>query len=198
MITDINQLDFSKRYTYADYLTWQFDEMVELIKGKIYRMSPAPKESHQDISVELLYQINHFLKKKNCKVYHAPFDVILPLLKSKQTSDKIDTVVQPDICVICDRSKITEQGCTGAPDWIIEILSKGTIHKDLNEKYEIYKHSGVKEYWVVHPTDATVLVYHLDENGEYQLQRQKPFLPGEKVPSGIFEGFEIDLEEVFS
>ncbi len=197
MITDINQLDFSKRYTYADYLTWQFDEMVELIRGKIYKMSPAPKESHQNISGEFFYQIKHFLKKKKCKIYHAPFDVVLPLPLKKQTPDKIDTVVQPDISVICDLSKITEKGCTGAPDWIIEILSKGTINKDLNEKFEIYQHAGVKEYWIVHPTDQTVLVYHLDENGKYQLQRQKPFLSGEKVSVGVFENFEIDLKEVF-
>lgn len=197
MITDINQLDFSKRYTYGDYLTWQFDEMVELIKGKIYKMSPAPGSPHQSISMEFSYQIKHFLRKKQCKAFHAPFDVILPLPAEMQTPEKATTVVQPDLCVICDLEKITPRGCTGAPDWVIEILSKGTMKKDLNEKFEIYQNAGVKEYWIVSPTDATTLIYVLDKNGKYQLIRQKPFLSDEKAPVNIFEGFEIDLEEIF-
>ncbi len=198
MITDINELDFSKRYTYADYLTWQFDEMVELIRGKIYRMSPAPSSPHQRISGELHYQIRHFLNKKKCRVFHAPFDVILGLPPQLQTPKKITTVVQPDISVIRDISKITRKGCSGAPDWIIEILSKSTTQKDITEKYEVYEHAGVKEYWIVHPNEETVLAYTLDSNGAYQLIRQQPFVRGEMIPVSIFEGFEIDLEEVFS
>jgi len=198
MITDINQLDLSKRYTYADYLTWQFDEMVELIRGKVYRMSPAPGSSHQDVSGELYYQIKHFLKGKKCKAYHAPFDVISPLPNDKQTPDKVTTVVQPDLCVICDLEKITAKGCTGAPDWIIEILSKGTAKKDLNEKFELYQNAGVNEYWIVHPSEETVLVYTLNSKKKYELIRQTPFVSDEKVTVGVFDGFDIDLSEVFS
>jgi len=198
MITNINQLDFSKKYTYADYLTWQFDDVVELIRGKIYKMSPAPSSPHQSISIELAYQIKHFLRGKNCKAFHAPFDVILPLPAEKRTSQKVNTVVQPDLCVICDLSKITHKGCTGAPDWIIEILSKGTAKKDITEKFDVYQNAGVKEYWLVHPGEETVLAYTLNEDGTYQLIRQTPFVSGEKVPVSILEGFEIDLGEVFA
>ncbi|MEO1218724.1 MAG: Uma2 family endonuclease [Bacteroidota bacterium] len=197
MITDINQLDFSKRYTYADYLTWQFDEMVELIRGKVFRMSPAPSQSHQRVSSNLLQEILPYFKGKPCRVYHAPFDVRLPLPQEKQKGKKVDTVVQPDICVVCDLSKIDESGCLGAPDWVIEILSKGTASKDLNEKFELYQHAGVKEYWIVHPHEATVLPYRLNKDGKYESLRAAPFSSEEKVPLGVFPGFEVDLKEVW-
>lgn len=197
VITDINQLDFSKKYTYADYLTWQFEEMVELIRGRIFKMSPAPNTRHQKISRNLLLGIGPYLQKKKCQVFHAPFDVRLALPPQLQTTDKINTVVQPDISIICDPHKIDDKGCNGAPYWIIEILSKGTADKDLTEKYDIYMHSGVQEYWIVNPDEDTVLPYRLDENEEYCLIRDKPFVKGEKVPVGIFPGFQIDLEEIF-
>ena len=197
MITDINQLDLNKKYTYADYLTWQFDEMVELIRGKVFRMSPAPNRYHQEISSQLHIIIGSYLRKKPCKVYHAPFDVRLPLPAKQQTPNKIDTVVQPDICVVCDLTKLDVQGCIGAPDWIIEILSPATSKKDLTEKFDIYQHAGVQEYWVVYPFEKTVSVFQLDPTGTYQLARITPFVEGEMVPVGVFEGFEVDLGEVF-
>ncbi len=197
MVTNINQLDLNKRYTYADYLTWQFDDMVELIRGKLFRMSPAPSRLHQKVSSNLQGLIWLFLRGKQCEVFHAPFDVRLPLPIRNQVNKDIDTVVQPDICVVCDPSKLDYQGCNGAPDWIVEILSPGTSKKDLTEKYDIYQHAGVCEYWVAHPHEGTLLVYLLDEQGQYQLLRQTPFTKGEKVPVGIFPGFEIDLGEVF-
>ena len=197
MITDINQLDLNKRYTYADYLTWQFDEMVELLKGKIFKMSPAPNRNHQHISSLLLRTIYQHLAGNPCQVYHAPFDVRLPLPQTKQTPDKIDTIVQPDICVICDLSKLDHRGCNGAPDWIIEILSKSTAQKDLGEKFDIYQSAGVREYWIVHPHDQTVIPYRLNEQGEYQLIRTRPFVKGERIPVGIFPDFEVPLDDVF-
>jgi len=198
MITDINQLDFEKRYTYADYLTWQFDEMVELIRGKVFRMSPAPNLSHQETSANLHGLIWNYLREKPCKVYSAPFDVRLPLPAQQQTADKINTVVQPDISIICDHSKLDKQGCSGAPDWIIEILSPATGKKDLNEKFDIYQHAGVREYWIVHPNDATVIPYHLDTNGQYQLIRNTPFSKEENIPVGIFPDLTIELNELFT
>ena len=199
MITDINQLDLNKKYTYADYLTWQFDEMVELIRGRVFRMSPAPSRYHQEISSQLHIIIGSYLRKKSCKVYHAPFDVRLPLPVKKQTSNKIDTVVQPDICVVCDLTKLDTQGCNGAPDWIIEILSPATSKKDLTEKFDIYQHAGVQEYWVVYPFEKTVSVFQLDSTGAYQLARINPFVEGEMVPVGVFgdDAFLVDLGEVF-
>jgi len=175
MITDINQLDLSKRYTYADYLTWQFDEMVELIRGKVFKMSPAPNMAHQWVSDELQGKIYHYLVGKKCKQFTAPFDVRLPLPPNQQKGKKVDTVVQPDICVLCDLTKLDHHGCNGAPDWIIEILSKSTSKKDLNEKFDVYQNAGVREYWIIHPIDETVIPYRLDENGEYQLIRKTPF-----------------------
>ncbi|MEM9821548.1 MAG: Uma2 family endonuclease [Bacteroidota bacterium] len=197
MITSIDQLDFSKKYTYADYLTWQFDEMVELIHGKIVRISPAPNRRHQEISTNLHGPVWSHLRNQPCQMFHAPFDVRLPLPEAQQTPDKVNTVVQPDLCVICDTTKLDQRGCNGAPDWIIEILSESTAHKDLNEKFDLYEHAGVREYWIVHPNDQTVLVYLPNEQGQYQLRRQKPFSKEEKISVGSFEGFEIDLGEVF-
>lgn len=127
-ITDISQLDFKKQYTYADYLTWRLSERVELIKGWIYKMSPAPKRRHQKISWRLERCVDDFLKNKQCEIYHAPFDVRLK--KNKDREGEINTVVQPDICVICDLEKLDDAGCLGAPDLIVEILSDSTAKKD--------------------------------------------------------------------
>jgi len=197
VITDINDLDFGKKYTYADYLNWQFEEMVELIKGKVFRMSPAPGTSHQWVSGSLFYQIYNYLKDRSCKVFPAPFDVRLPLPPAHRDENKIDTVVQPDICVICDLEKLDEKGCKGSPNWIIEILSNSTASKDLNEKFELYQHAGVKEYWIVSPKEQSVNAFTLDEKGKYQPQRPTPFSKSEKIPVGIFSDFIIELEEVF-
>lgn len=197
MLTDIKQLDLNKRYTYADYLTWQFDEMVELIRGRVFKMSPAPSRAHQKVLGELFLQIGNYLKGKSCQIYVAPFDVRLPLPEHKQTPHKIGTVVQPDLCIICDPTKLDEQGCNGAPDWIIEILSPATSQKDFTEKYDIYQFAGVSEYWVVHPHEATVLIYTLDEQGEYQLRRKTPYLRHEIVAPGVFPELAVDLGLVF-
>ncbi len=197
MITDINQLDLSKRYSYADYLTWQFEEMVELIQGKVFRMSPTPGPLHQGISAELHYQIMSYLKGKKFQAYAAPFDVRLPLPPGKTNDTHIYAVVQPDISVICDLSKIDEKGCLGAPDWIIEILSKSTAPKDLNEKFDLYQHAGVKAYWIVHPSEETILVYLLNDEGTYVLMRQRPFTREESIPVSIFNDFEVNLNEIF-
>ncbi len=197
MITDINQLDFDKKYSYADYLTWHFDEMVEIIKGTIYRMSPAPNRFHQEVSGNLYGLIWSYLRKSPCQAFSAPFDVRLPLPRGKQTDDKIDTVVQPDICVICDSTKLDNQGCQGAPDWIIEILSKATSKKDLNEKFDLYENAGVTEYWIVHPHEATILVYRLDEEGKYTALQQKPYVKGDQIPVGVFPGFFLKADEIF-
>ncbi|WP_373494410.1 Uma2 family endonuclease [Aquiflexum sp.] len=180
------------RYTYADYLTWQMEEMVELIKGKIFRQAAAPRVNHQRVSLKISNELYNFLKGKKCEVFAAPFDVRLPV-KSKKHED-IDTVVQPDICVICDPQKLDELGCVGAPDLIVEILCPGNNKKELQNKYEVYKESGVKEYWVIHPNECTLIINTLI-NGKYQASRI--FTHGDKVASQAVEGFVLDLEEVF-
>ena len=123
-------------YTYADYLSWDIEEMVELIKGKVFRAAAAPRRVHQEIFGKVFGSFYNYLKGHPCKAYAAPFDVRLPV-KSKKHTD-IDTVVQPDVCVICDLEKLDDLGCVGAPDLIVEILSPGNNRKELRNKYEVY------------------------------------------------------------
>lgn len=191
MVNDINDLDLNKSYTYADYITWQFTEMVELIKGKIFNMSPAPKRVHQDVSSFIHRDISIFLKKKPCKVYAAPFDV---RFVKESDNGVITTVTQPDICVICDQSKLDEAGCLGAPDFIIEILSPSTKSKDIHEKYDIYEEYGVKEYWIVDPSNQIVDKFVL-ENDKYQFRGK--YTTGDIVSVHTLPGLEIDLNEIF-
>ena len=149
VITDINQLDLSKRYSYADYLTWQLNERVELIRGWIHKMSPAPKRKHQKVSFRLGLHLGKFFESKTCEVYEAPFDVRLK--KNKGSDSEVFTVVQPDICVFCDLSKLDDRGAIDAPDLVVEITSDSTMKKDYNEKFNIYEENGVQEYWIVNP-----------------------------------------------
>lgn len=181
------------RYSYADYLTWEMDEMVELIKGKVFkREAAAPSMSHQKVSIRLAAEFFNFLKGKTCQVFHAPFDVRLPV-KSKRNQD-IDTVVQPDLCVVCDPVKLDEAGCIGTPDLVVEILSPGNNKRDLKNKYEVYEDSDVKEYWVIHPNEQTLLIYSLVD-GKYQSSRL--LVSGDIVESACIEGFKLNLEEIF-
>lgn len=190
---DVNEPDVEYgHYTYADYLKWTFEEQVELIKGKIFKMSPAPKRIHQKVSGGIFNKIYNCLKGQKCEVYSAPFDVRLPV-KSKKNED-ITTVVQPDICVICDPSKLDEAGCIGAPDIVIEILSKGNNKKELQNKYEVYEESGVKEYWVVSPDEQTLLIYTLIDNN-YKPSRL--FTRGDTIITPILPGFILELDDVF-
>jgi Uma2 family endonuclease len=190
-ITDINELDVNGTYTYADYLTWRFDEYVELFRGRIKRMSPAPKRLHQRIAGRIFSEIETFLRRKPCNVYIAPFDVRLP----RKGETEIYTVVQPDICIICDPAKLDEQGCIGAPDTVIEVLSKGNVDRDINEKFSLYEESGVPEYWIVSPGEKTITCYRLDENGQYKLSGEYAD-PGE-IPVASLPSFSMQWEIIF-
>lgn len=188
-----SDLDIDKTYSYADYLKWTFDERLELIKGKIFKMTPAPASGHQRLSWIISGELYQHLKGKTCQAFSAPFDV---RLSRKGTSDKsVYTVVQPDICVICDPAKIDKRGCTGAPDIVIEILSPGNNQKELRNKYEVYEESGVLEYWIVSPQDKTFLKYTLMD-GLYQPSRLLTI--GDQVTTNILPGFVLDLETVFA
>jgi Uma2 family endonuclease len=185
-------LDINKVYSYADYFKWKFEERVELIRGYIFKMSPAPNVRHQQLSAEIGGQLWSFLRGKKCQVFTAPFDVRLP---RKSNDDKeIITVVQPDICVICDPTKLDKRGCLGAPDIVVEILSPGNNTKELKNKYEVYEEAGIKEYWVVSPQDNTFVAYTLI-NGRYQPSRI--MVAGDVVTSTVLEGFSLDLTELF-
>lgn len=190
-ITNINQLDLKATYSYADYLKWTFKERVELLKGFIHKMSPAPSRRHQDIAQSLNFEIASFLREKPCKVYFAPFDV---RLSRKVKDENISTVVQPDICVICDLSKLDDRGCLGAPDLVIEILSPGNTEKEMKNKYELYEEAGVLEYWIVDPEHNSVLQFHLS-NDSYVAGR--PLTTSDTLESNALIGLKINVETIF-
>ena len=192
-VFSLEDIDPTLTYSYAHYLTWLFDERVELIKGQVFKMSPAPSPYHQQISVRIASELFVFLKNRKCQVYTAPFDVRFP---KESTEDKdIYTVLQPDICVICDLAKLDTRGCIGAPDIVVEILSPGNNKTELLNKYSVYEEFGVKEYWVISPAEKTFLKYTLDAKGKYQ--PSKLFTLSEKVESEVLPGFVLDLDEVF-
>ena len=191
-ITDINQLDFGKTYTYADYLTWKFKERVELLNGRIFRMSPAPNRKHQQIAGNLYFKLRSTFANEQCKLYFAPFDVRLP--KISKDNQEIITVVQPDICIVCDANKLDGKGCIGAPDLIIEILSPGNSQKELKNKFDLYEEAGVKEYWLVYPSEESVIINVL-EGGAYKTLR--PIGDG-NVDSPTFPQLSVPLSEIFA
>ena len=185
-------------YSYADYLSWTDNKLRELLNGISHAFS-TPLREHAEITSFLMIKAGSFIKRRKgkCKVYHAPFDVRLPL-NNETDNDKIHNVVQPDICVVCDPSKLDEKGCMGAPDLIVEVISPSTGKRDFNEKYFLYEAAGVKEYWIVFPLDKAVTVFLLQKNGKYddgttyQLIYDKT-----KVPVHTLKGLVIDLNELF-
>lgn len=196
-ITELSQLDMNGTYSYADYLTWQLEERVELIKGKIMAMSPAPSRKHQTVITNLGGELYQYFHKKPCKLFYAPFDVKLyDRRKSILANGDAFSVVQPDLCVICDKDKLTEQGCDGAPDWIIEVLSPGNSRKEVRLKYDLYQESGVTEYWLVFPYEQIVQQFVLDDSGKYQLCALYP--GNETATPHLFPDLQIDLNDVFA
>jgi len=206
MITDINQLDRSKLYSYSDYLLWQFEERIELLKGKLLRMSPAPSTRHQKISNLISSKITWYLTDDGCSIFVAPFDVRLPISedldvskkyknKAKKLPDgKMMTVLQPDICVICDIDKLDERGCVGAPDLIIEILSPGNTQKEMKDKFDIYQEAGVREYWMVETLSEFILKYTLVDD---IFVGSKPYTNKEQIKSEVLSGFVLDVGSIF-
>jgi Uma2 family endonuclease len=192
----IDELDLAGTYTYADYLQWTFEERLEIIKGKIFKMSPAPARRHQDISFKLGNRIYNYLQGKGCKIYVAPFDVRLTPLKRSAKPNQVYTVVQPDISVICDLEKLDDQGCVGAPDLIIEILSPGNSRKEMKDKFEVYQENGVREYWLVNSTERAIFIYVLNEAGIFI--GLKPLTEEETLTSSILPGFEMLVGDVFA
>ena len=192
-IKTLNEVDFSATYSYADYMRFEFEERLELIKGYIFKMSPAPSRIHQKISGRIYVPIYNALNGHKCEVYAAPFDV--RLAKKTQDDKEVFTVVQPDIVVVCDPTKLDKRGCIGAPDIVVEILSPGNNKKELINKYEVYEEAGVKEYWIVSPSEKTFFRYILDDNGKFQ--PTKLLTEGEEVTTTIIPGFKLVLEEVF-
>jgi len=186
-----------EKCTYHDYLNWPEGERREVIDGIPYFMSPAPSRMHQEISGELFFQIRSYLKGKGCKVYAAPFDVRLYNEDDYQyDNNKIYNVVQPDITVICDDSKLDEKGAKGAPDFIVEIVSPSSTFLDYVKKLNLYGDYGVKEYWIINPIKKNILVYRISETGNYGTP--DIYTEGDSIKVSIFENLIIQLESIFS
>lgn len=190
IITNFSDLDLTKEYTYSDYLQWHFSERVELIKGFIRKMSPAPNRIHQTVSSNIHGYLHQYFRKTPCNLYAAPFDVRLPIKSAKNNT----TVVQPDLCVICDASKLDNQGCNGAPDLMIEILSPNNSKHDIKTKFELYQEAEVKEYWLIDPTEKILFVYTLIEGKFIGLP---PQTEGENITSLLFPELTISLDDIF-
>jgi len=192
------------KFTYVEYSMWPDDERWELIDGIAYNMSPAPTSTHQDISSNLVGELYIFLKNRSCKVFSAPFDIYFPEYPA-QDFNSIDSIVQPDISVICDPDKIIEKGCLGAPDLIIEILSPSTAKKDMHEKFHLYEKHGVKEYWIVDPGNKYIRIFHLQTEGkDAGLYDDGTLVPpadwreeNSIAESVVLDGFKIDTAELF-
>ncbi|PWA11947.1 Uma2 family endonuclease [Pueribacillus theae] len=182
-------------YTYADYLSWNDDVRIEIIDGTLY-LQAAPSRVHQEILSELHRQIANFLVGKECKVYPAPFHVLLDLEEEIDDDKERKNVFEPDISIICDQSKLNDHGCKGSPDMIIEITSPSTARKDKIEKFNKYEKAKVKEYWIVEPQEKIVSVFTLQKNQRYG--RPDLYTDEDKVEVSIFKDLTIDLSLVFS
>ena len=192
-ITDISQLDLTRQYSYADYLTWQIEERIELINGHATPII-SPNITHQIVQMQLVGEMGFYFKKQDYRFLVAPVDVCLV---RKNTADiAIKTVVQPDLLVICDMEKIkTNRHVLGAPDLVVEILSPGNSRKEMKEKFEVYEENGVREYWIVSPVEKNIAVFYLNENNKFIGLR--PVADNEFLTSTIFPDLQVDLNEVF-
>ena len=182
------------RYTFADILSWEGNERIEIINGEAFMMA-APSRIHQEICFEMGRQLGNYLEGKQCKAYPAPFGVRL-FQRAGDSPEDVDTIVEPDISVICDRSKLDQYGCNGAPDLVIEVLSPSTQRHDQLVKLNLYQRAGVREYWIVDPENKTVRVMVQDANGHlwpHEIYKQEDIA---KV--GVLDGCFIELSKVFS
>ncbi len=179
--------------TYADYCRWPEAQRCELIDGVVFDMTPAPSRSHADLSLALFRLLDAFFQGKPCRTYLAPLDVRLP--RDDEPDDDVQTVVQPDLLVVCDEKKLDDRGCRGAPDLVIEVLSPATASKDHIVKRRLYEQHKVKEYWLVSPTDRILTIYRLGSDGEFG----KPdiFADTDEVEAKLFPGLVVDLAKVF-
>lgn len=182
------------RYTFADCLTWDENDHIEIIDGEAFLMA-APSSTHQAISMEISRQLANFLDGKPCRVYPAPFDVRL-FEKDEDVPKDVDTVVEPDISVVCDRNKIDSLGCKGAPDLVVEILSPSSLRKDRLVKLRLYQRAGVREYWIADPENKSVQVFLLDSTGI--LHPHEDYGREDVAKVNVLDGCFIDLKKVFS
>ena len=188
-IERFEDLDLSRRYTYADYVTWKFQERVELFKGWVMRMA-GPNTYHQRVSSLVSRRLGNAIEPFGCETLVAPTDVLLSL------SEEGDTIVQPDILVVCDSTQIKKQYVEGAPDFIAEIVSPGNGRRELDKKFKYYREAGVREYWVIHPGDKTILRWVLNEAGDY-VGLEPRTVDSEAVECSIFPGVSLRGADIF-
>ena len=187
-IQSLAELDLSAQYRAADYWRFRFEEMVEIIRGKIFKMAPAPSSHHQEVSGALFLQLATLKTIHKCKVFTAPFDVYLT--RNAEKFAEAQNIVQPDICVVCNRRQIRKEGCVGAPDLVVEILSPSTRRKDLTVKKDLYEEYGVQELWIVSARERLVLQFYL--KGEKYVQTT--FTEGQNLP---YKNLNIPLTAIF-
>ena len=193
---EVNEPDaaYSGSYTAADYITWKTDELMELIRGKVFKMSPSPLSGHQILFSDLHAQMIKTAKLKDgCRIWQAPFDVYL--FHPGEDWKKTKNIVEPDIFINCDPSKIQRRGCMGPPDFVVEILSPGTRKKDATLKFDLYQEYGVREYWMISVSERMILVNLLNKEGNYEAQ--KPFIEGQTLSPRDFPEIQIDIKELF-
>lgn len=176
-------------HDYGDYRQWSGNDRFELIDGHAYAMAPAPLRRHQEVLLEVARQVSNALQGQPCRPFIAPFDVRLP--RADEADDRIDTVVQPDLSVVCDPAKLDEAGCRGAPDWIVEVLSPSTAGHDQIVKRALYERHGVREYWLVHPVDAVLTIYRLV--GARFAMPEVLEMQGQ-TPVGVLPGVQVDWD----
>jgi len=179
-------------YSYSDYLALDGDVRYEVIDGQIYNMTPAPTPQHQDVLSELITEFRLYLRGKDCRAFVSPIDVCLS--EERDDLSKVEEWVEPDLVVVCDKSKIGVKRIIGTPDLVVEVLSPSTAKKDKLIKFNRYQRAGVKEYWIVDPVNQVIEVYLLD--GEV-FKRSGVYVKGDNLPVYIFEDFNIDLNIVF-
>ncbi len=182
------------RITFADVLAWDEKERAEIINGETFLMAP-PSRVHQEISGALFAQLYNFLEGKKCRVYAAPFAVRL-FEKDGDTPETVDTMVEPDITVVCDKSKLDHYGCRGAPDLVVEILSPSSLRHDRLVKLGLYQRAGVREYWIVDPENRAVQVFLRDSGGALKIHEDYGREDVAKV--NVLNGCFVELNKVFS
>ena len=181
-------------YTYGDYLKWPADERWELIEGQAYAMTPAPSFEHQLLVTALVRDMAPYFIGKPCKLVVSPVDVRLP--QTDQSDEAVDTVVQPDLLVICDPAKIDKKGVRGGPDLVVEVLSESTMHRDMDAKLRLYEKHGVRCYIIVDPWGKALTARYLDAPGQFG--QPALFSGADRMPVRIFTGLEIDLQKLFA
>lgn len=189
MITNIEQLDLTKAYTFKDYLSWKFQERVrvELLRGYIFRKSKSNTSIQKIIGSKLFESLWLFSNNNNCKIFATPFAVYLLSINGEG-----ETVVQPNLCVIRNQSKIKREAYIGVPDMVIEILPLGNSRREMTQKFQIYEQAGVKEYWVVYPY-AQVIQQYILEGDKFQALP----IAEKSIKSQVLQGFEVDLDTIF-